>query len=251
VVASTTADRATLAVIVPTLDEAGNLPRLFASLAGADAPEQLIVVDGGSTDGTPEVASAGGATVLSAPRGRGAQLQAGGRAATADLLLFLHADTHVGPGALAALRAAFADPRVIATGMRQRIAADGRFYRLVAGAADRRVRRGRVYGDSGLCVRRADYEAVGGFRPLPIFEDLDLSKRLRARGRIALVAGAELTISPRRWKGEGALRRTLWNWILTFAWKAGVDPARLVRHYPAHRAARASGAADPREANPT
>jgi hypothetical protein len=116
--------------------------------------------------------------------------------------------------------------------MRQTIAHAARFYRWVERAANRRVAYGWVYGDSGLCVRRAAYDAVGGFRELPLFEDLDLSARLRRAGRIALVGGAGVACSPRRWEHEGRVRCTVKNWLLTVLWAAGVEPARLARVYP-------------------
>jgi len=169
--------------------------------------------------------------VLRGARGRGPQLSAGARAARGELLLFVHADAELAPGALAALLRAFAEPRLLAAGLRQVIAHEARFYRWVERAADRRVRAGWVYGDSGLCVRRPAYEAVGGFGAQEVFEDLDLSRRLRRIGRVALVEEAVLRVSPRRWEREGRLRRTLKNWALTALWTAGVEPARLARFY--------------------
>jgi rSAM/selenodomain-associated transferase 2 len=235
-VASLDGGAPSLAVVVPTLNEREALPALVASLGAEGGPDELVVVDGGSDDGTQELARALGASVLASPCGRGAQLARGARAARSELLLFLHADMRVAPGALAAVRAAFRDPGVVASGLCQRVAAPGAFSRLVERAADARVRLGRVYGDSGLAVRRSAYDAVGGFREdLPLFEDLELSRRLRRAGRIVLV-DATLEVSGRRWRSEGALRCTLRNWALTAAWSLGVDPARLVRYYPPYSA---------------
>ena len=132
---------------------------------------------------------------------------------------------------LAAVRRAYRDPLVIATGMRQRVESPARIYRFIERAADLRVRCGYVYGDSGLAVRRESYRQVGGFRSIPIFEDLDLSRRLRRSGKVVLVDEARLFVSPRRWQRDGALRGTLRNWILTLGWAAGMDPERLARHY--------------------
>jgi rSAM/selenodomain-associated transferase 2 len=219
-------------IVVPTWNEAKNMEELAGSLAAQGREHEWIVADGGSADGTGELAERLGARVVSGARGRGAQLASGARAARGELLLFLHADARLAPGALDALAAAFADPRVIAAGLRQEIAHPARFYRWVERAANRRVRFGWVYGDSGLCVRRAAYDAVGGFRALELFEDLDLSARLRRAGRVAFVPAAALLCSPRRWEREGRLACTLRNWILTVLWAAGVEPARLARFYP-------------------
>ncbi len=230
---------APLSVVVPTLDEEDHLQGLFASLGWAPAqaaraswaPEEVIVVDGGSRDATGAIARAHGARLCSAARGRGTQLAAGAALARGELLLFLHADMRLAPGSLERLRTAFDDPALVAAGMRQRIEAPGAFYRCVERAANLRVRLGRIYGDSALAVRRSAYEKAGGFRDQPLFEDVDLAGRLRPLGRLALLAETEVRISARRWQAEGPLKRTLKNWILTAGYGLGVDPARLARYY--------------------
>ena len=231
---------------MPTWNEAAALPALLARVApepegrgpgagervdAGDRADEVVVAAGGSTDSTVERALAAGARGVPAARGRGRQLAAGARAATGELLLFLHADCLPAPGALAALRRAFEDPTLGAAGCRQRIDAPGWFYRLVERAADRRVRRGMVYGDSGLCVRRAIYQRAGGFAELELFEDVELCQRLRPFARPRLVPGARLVISARRWQREGRLRATLRNWSLRLAYASGVPPERLARRY--------------------
>jgi rSAM/selenodomain-associated transferase 2 len=231
---TSSARAAEFSVIVPTWNESANLAQLVASLGAQERAYELIVSDGGSTDDTAELGARLGARVVRGSRGRGAQLARGALASSGELLLFLHADARLAPGSLAALARAFADPRLVATGMCQRIEHEARFYRWIERAADRRVRAGWVYGDSGLCVRRAAYAAVGGFHDLALFEDLDLASRLRRAGRIELVRGAALTCSARRWEREGRIRCTAKNWILTVLWAAGIDSARLARFYPPH-----------------
>lgn len=228
-----------IGVVVPTLDEAAHLPRLLARLQGAgsngsDRADEVVVADGGSGDGTRELAQSLGARVIAAPRGRGAQLAAGVEHVAAEVLLFLHADCVPEPGALAVLRRAFADPALGASAMRQRIAAEGAFYRLVESAANARARRGMVLGDSGLAIRRELYHALGGFRPVGLFEDVDFSRRLRRRCRVKVLGGAGLSVSARRWQREGALRCTLRNWMLRLMYEAGIGPERLARLYPPH-----------------
>ncbi len=227
-------------MVVPTWNEERHLPRLLASLglgadgarAGADrAPDEVVVADGGSDDATAALARACGARVVTSALGRGTQLAAGARAARGELLWFLHADMRVRPGSLEALLGAFEDARLVACGVHQTIDARGLVYRSLERVADLRVRLGRVYGDSALAVRRAEYEAAGGFRAVPLFEDLDLARRLRRRGRVRLVAGAAVHVSARRWRAEGVLRRTLANQVLTAAWALGVAPERLARYY--------------------
>jgi len=260
----------TLGVVVPTLDEEGAIGELVARLVGdparadaamadadptvpapiapapiaparADAADEVVVVDGGSCDRTVQRARAAGARVVTAPRGRGSQLAHGAALLETDLLLFLHADTRPAPGALAAVRRAFADPAVVATAMRQEIEAPGLFYRGVERAAALRVRtRGLVLGDSGLAVRSVAYRSAGGFRPLPVFEDWDLSRRIRRVGRVRFLPDAVLCVSARRWKRDGPLRRTALNWILSCGYLAGVPPERLARRYPPLRPHRRS-----------
>lgn len=232
------ADAPRLAVIVPTLDEAGCIPKLLSALAtaeGAGRPDEVVVVDGGSRDRTRELCRQAGVRVLQSPPGRGVQLAAGARAVSSEVLLFLHADHRPGPGALAVLRRAYCDRATEWTAMRQVIDSDGRFYRWVERAADARSRRGMVYGDSGLAVRREVYEAVGGFPELPLFEDVDLSVRLRQRSPVHFLAEAELHISSRRWQREGRVACTVRNWALRMAYGMGVSPATLVRFYPQGR----------------
>ncbi len=241
-----------LAVVVPVLDEAACLGALverllvgytgpFARSEPGDRADLVVVADGGSTDGSREVAERAGAVVLEAPRGRGTQLGAGAERALSaladhDLLFFVHADNLPADGALSALRrAADAGSGAIAWGCRQAVGAQGGFYRAVETLADRRVRRGLVYGDSSLCVTVAAYREAGGFAPLPLFEDLDLSRRLARLGTIALVPDAAVHVSARRWETEGALITVVRNWILTRAYELGVPPRWLVRLYPRQR----------------
>jgi rSAM/selenodomain-associated transferase 2 len=220
--------RCLLSVIVPTLDEEATLPALLACLGSAD---EVLVVDGGSEDGTADLAREAGARVLESERGRGRQLALGAAQARGELLLFLHADSRLGKGALGEVRTAFGNQNLAYAGLNQRIDHPGRLYRWIEAAANGRVRRGMVYGDSGLCVRRSAYAAVGGFGEQPLFEDLDLSQRLREHGQGTWIEAAELVISARRWEREGIFSRSAKNWALTAAFRLGVDPGRLVRYY--------------------
>lgn len=229
---------ATLAVVIPTLNEADVLPQLLKRLF-ADGADLVVVADGGSDDRSIELAKAAGALTVVSARGRGQQLRAGALAALqegAELLWFVHADNLPLEGALHALRSAAHSSAgtMQAWACRQRVDASGRFYRLVERKADRRVAAGLVYGDSGLFVTASAYEKAGGFRGIPLFEDLDLSRRLAALGPVSIVDKAQILVNARRWQVEGALRTTIRNWILTRAWNLGVAPERLVRFYPVH-----------------
>lgn len=220
-----------LSVLIPTWNEREALPALLASLKAAGGADEVVVADAESPDGTAEIARELGARVVFSEPGRGTQLRIAASAARGALLVILHADVRLEPGSLDAVRRAFEDPELAAAGMCQKVEHAGRAFRGIERSADARVRRGWVYGDSGLCVRRSAYEAVGGFQEIPLFEDLELSKALQDVGRIELVDGAMLHLSPRRWLEHGVVRQTLRNKALVLAWRLGVSPARLARAY--------------------
>ena len=200
-------------------------------------------MDGGSTDGTAETARAAlpEAVVIDAARGRAAQMNAGAARATGEILLFLHADTRLPDGALDAVRAALADPAVVAGCFRTTFDAGGPAGRPAFGPVGRRLMRlweARLwmrwhrfaFGDRALFARRAAFEAAGGFPDQPIFEDLDAVRALRQRGRFVFLDAAVVT-SARRFRRHGALGQQLRNLALWLGWNAGVAPARLKRFY--------------------
>jgi rSAM/selenodomain-associated transferase 2 len=218
-----------LDVIVPTLNAAAGLHATLASLAVLGA--RVIVVDGGSDDTTASVARASGAVLLTAPPGRGFQLARGAAAATAPWLLFLHADTVLGAGAAAEIAAFIASSGGDRAGyfhlrLDDAAPAARRLERLV----DWRCRIFALpYGDQGLLIPAALYQAVGGFADIPLMEDVELVRRL-GRGRLHRLATSVET-SAARYRGDGYLRRPARNLFLLFLYLCGVRPARLVRLY--------------------
>ena len=223
-----------VSVIIPTLDEADGIAGTLASVQ-AQTGWELIIADGGSTDGTPDVvrAAAPTATLIAAPRGRAAQMNAGAAAATGDALLFLHADTLLPAGALDAVREALGD--AVGGCFETRFDAASGWMRLWQARLWMRWHR-FAFGDRALFARREAFEAVGGFPDQPLFEDLDLVRALRRRGPFAFLDLA-VTTSARRYRRYGALRQQLRNAALWTGWLAGVAPERLARFYP-HAAAR-------------
>jgi rSAM/selenodomain-associated transferase 2 len=212
-------------------------------VARQPGPVDVLVVDGGSADGTAEAARTAlpAARVIAAPRGRARQMNAGAGRATGDVLLFLHADTRLPAGALDAVRAALADPAAVAGCFRTTFDADGP----ASGPLGRRLMRlweARLwmrwhrfaFGDRALFVRRAAFEAVGGFPDQPIFEDLDAVRALRRRGRFVFLDAA-VTTSARRYRRHGALGQQVRNLALWLGWNAGVAPGRLKRFYDDER----------------
>ena len=223
--------RPEFSIIMPVLDEAGQLAaRLEALQATRAQGVELIVVDGGSSDGTPALAGTLADRVLAAPRGRAAQMNAGAAASRGRVLLFLHADTALPESALPALRAAIAGG---AWWGRFDVRIDGRepLLRIVEWLINARSRRtGMATGDQAIFVRREVFESLGGYPDLPLMEDLALSAALKRLARPACLGETVLT-SARRWQRHGVLRTVLLMWWLRAAYFLGADPARLALRY--------------------
>ncbi len=224
-----------ISVIIPTLNEAGTIGPLAAALAAEATPHEVIVVDGGSTDGTAALAAASGARVVTAPRGRGHQLRAGAETAVGDVLLFLHADSRPAPGMLAALAETLADPAV--TGGNFRILFDGGdgFSRWLTGFYAWFRRRGLYYGDSGIFVRRAAYQRIGGMPDIAVMEDYVFARRLERLGGTVCIAEPPLTTSSRRFHGRHPVRIVAGWLVMHTLHHLGVAPERLARLYDRRR----------------
>jgi rSAM/selenodomain-associated transferase 2 len=218
-----------IAVVIPTLEEED---RIAHTIQSARAPGvEIIVADGGSRDATCERAVAAGARVVAAAPGRARQLDAGARATEAEAILFLHADTQLAPGWADAVRAALADPGVVAGAFAFRFAEPGIALRLVEwGVRVRLALAGLPYGDQALFARRGALEAIGGVPQAPIMEDLDLVRALRRRGRLALLA-PPATTSARRYLERGVLRTVARNTLALLGWALGLDRARIAAWY--------------------
>jgi rSAM/selenodomain-associated transferase 2 len=223
----------TLSVVIPVLDEVARIGRRLDELRALPGVDEVLVVDGGSQDGTTAVVrSAPGVRLLVAPRGRGAQLNVGARAAMGAVLLFLHADVTLPPDAPVRITTALADPAVVGGAFRTRTVADGGVNWLgpLLRLADLRSRWTRLpYGDQAVFVRREAFAAVGGFPEQPIMEDVELARRLRRVGRLVTVP-ASVSVSGRRFLHD-PLRAALSMRLLPILYRLGVSPARLARLY--------------------
>lgn len=213
----------TLSVVIPALNAQHCLGACIAALDGVD---EIIVVDGGSTDGTREIAEAAGARLIASPRGRGVQLRAGAEAACGDWLLFLHADTQLQPGWRAAAERHMVSSPSKAASFRLQLDDAAKQARLIERGVALRVRLLALpYGDQGLLISRAHYDEVGGYRSLPLFEDVDLVRRI-GRRRLATLAVVALT-SAERWRRDGWFKRSALNALCLTLYLAGA-PAKLI-----------------------
>src|SRR6185295_3155044 len=224
--------RMTLSVVIPALDEAPNLARLLPDVIHACPGAEVIVVDGGSRDGTAAVVTGlAGVRLLEGARGRARQMNAGARESGGDVLLFLHADTRLPDGAAGAIARAVAAPGVVGGRFDVRFDSRRRVLRIVAWFMNARSRATSICtGDQAIFVRRADFNAVGGYPDIPLMEDIELCRRLKGRGRLAALRD-RVTTSARKWEREGPLRTIGLMLALRLLHFCGVAPARLHRWY--------------------
>ena len=223
------APRRLLSVVIPTLDSADSLAPTMGSIEPARG--EVIVVDGGSRDGTMALAETLGARVMTATAGRGAQLAAGAHAARGDWLLFLHGDTRLSEGWWEAAEG-FMDGSESARAAYFRYSLDDATpaARRLEAVVDWRCRLfGLPYGDQGLLISRAHYNSLGGFRPLPLMEDVEFVRRVGAKHLTMLDARA--ITSPARYRRAGYLRRSLRNVLCLLLYFLGLPPRSLVRLY--------------------
>ncbi len=217
-----------LAIVIPTLDEERRLPAcLSQALAIAD---EVCIVDGGSSDATVDVARSMGVRVVTAVPGRGPQLNRGAQATTSDVLLFLHADTRLPEGAGDLVREEIAGGAA-GGGFLVRFEPERGLLRYAHRMTTLRTRlTGCPLGDQAQFVRRESFVDLGGFREWPILEDLDFMRRLKRRGRVAII-DRSVTTSARRFLRRGVLRTGATNYLIWVLYFAGVSPRKLARLY--------------------
>jgi len=219
-----------LSIVVPALDESSGIEHCLEPLQAARARgHEVIVVDGGSRDATPQLARPLADRVLTAARGRATQMNAGAAAARGEGLVFVHADTRVGESADREVAAALS----LAPWGRFDVHITGRhpLLRVIATMMNLRSRlTGIATGDQAIFVRRAVFESLGGFAEIPLMEDIELSRRLR-RAAWPVCLRARVATSGRRWESRGVLRTVALMWRLRLAYRLGADPARLAERY--------------------
>jgi len=224
-----------ISIIIPVFNEPYIINKTIAHLNSVSTGKriEIIVVDGCMSQNTSKVIQDKRVKKISSPKGRGIQMNIGSKAASGDILLFLHADTLLEHKA----------PELIVKTIRDQNAAAGAFdlgihsqkavFRLIEKMVYIRSRLTAIpYGDQGIFIRRNFFETIGGFADMPIMEDVDLMRRVKkAGGKIAMI-DQKVSTSPRRWEKEGIIFCTLRNWILIVLFLLGVPAEKLSKFYP-------------------
>jgi rSAM/selenodomain-associated transferase 2 len=221
----------TISVVIPVLNEERTITETIRHTAGLGLHE-IIVVDGGSTDQTRARAeSLGIARVLTSRPGRARQLNAGAKICRSDVLLFLHADTHLPQSARKSIESGLVNGLVVGGRFDVQFDTDSIWSRTVGTFMNIRSRVTRIStGDQAIFVRRGVFEQLGGFSDIPLMEDIEFSTRLKRRGPTVALHDRVVT-SFRRWEQQGPLRTILLMWALRFLYWIGVSPHRLARLY--------------------
>jgi rSAM/selenodomain-associated transferase 2 len=214
-----------ISIVIPTFNEAGNLPATLGALEREEAEHEVIIVDAHSTDGTLAVGESFECILISSERRqRAAQMNLGASAAHGDVLLFLHGDTQLHPGALSKIEGALRRPALLGGGFARRYASPSVFLRMTCAFAELRTRAfGWFLGDQAIFVRRASFEALGGFREWDVFEDLDFSRRMARAGHVTTLRPPVIS-SARRFTTRGAVLTTWGDFWLTARYLAGRIP---------------------------
>lgn len=223
-----------ISIIIPVLNEAQQIGALLQALRALPEDAELIVVDGGSGDATAELAlqTAGVQVIRFGRASRALQMNAGAAQARGEILLFLHADVRLPTRALKAIQQALTRSRAVGGCFEFGFPPEvSRAYRVYAWGINLRTRWFETAtGDQAIFVRRADFEALGGYKKMPLMEDIELFTALKRRGRVAILP-ERVSVSPRRWQQHGLVRTGLLMYALRFGYWLGFAPATLKRFF--------------------
>jgi rSAM/selenodomain-associated transferase 2 len=224
-----------ISIVIPVYNESEVIRNTLEKLT-LTGSEELIIVDGGSTDNTLSIAREFSEKVFVHETGRARVMNYGAEKAAGDILLFLHADCVLPPGGFNLIRRTLDTDAVSAGAFTLGIDHPDFRFRVIEFGANLRSRVSSiVYGDQGIFMRKEVFQRLGGYADIPLMEDIEMSGRLKKAGRIALV-GTPILASPRRWLAEGAMYTTFRDWFIAFSYKfLKISPETLIKHYRAVR----------------
>lgn len=221
-------------IILPVLREASLINGVIDHLRSLENNKEteIIVIDGEPEGTTLTAIACANVTKLRSPRGRGKQMNTGAREAKGRILLFLHADTELPLNALRLIAAAMQDKRYVAGAFDLGIKSQRLIFRLIESVSSLRSRATRIpFGDQAIFVRKDYFEKIGGYKDIPIMEDVEIMKRIKKRGDKIVIVRQRVHTSSRRWEKEGIFRCTLRNWLLQVLYLLGVSPHRFSKLY--------------------
>jgi rSAM/selenodomain-associated transferase 2 len=229
-----TATAAFCSIIIPVLNEAPLINNVIDHLhsLGGDVENEIIIVDGDPEGSTLKAISHDDVRQLKSSRGRWIQMNEGARNAKGNMLLFLHADTELPLDALRLIATAMEDKRYVAGAFDLGIKSERIVFRAIESAVSLRSRITRIpFGDQAIFVRKNYFDEIGGYRDMPIMEDVEIMERIRKRGDKIFIIPQKVHTSSRRWEQEGILRCTLRNWFLQILYLLRISPHRLSQFY--------------------
>jgi rSAM/selenodomain-associated transferase 2 len=224
-----------LSIIMPVFKEDAIINDALSRLTRvmSKASVEIIVVDGDPENSTINAVRQEGIKKISSPKGRGPQMNAGAKIAGSEILLFLHADTMLPFNAVDHILSACSHKDSIGGAFQLGIASPKPIYRFIEAVVSFRLRITRIpYGDQGIFVKKQFFQTIGGFKNIPIMEDVDLMRRIRKKRKKIILISEQVSTSPRRWEEEGVLFCTARNWILAFLFFVGISPVTLKKYYP-------------------
>ncbi len=223
-----------ISVIIPVLHEAGRINNVIAHLRGlpSPVPVEIIIVDGAAEEDTISAVSYSDVITASARAGRARQMNAGAKKAAHEVLLFLHADTQLPHQAFPLIIETMKGGRWAAGAFDLGIDTQRRIFRVTEAYVALRTRITRIpFGDQGIFIRRSFFERLGGYRDIPLMEDMDLMGRVKKTGGRVRIIPEKVRTSARRWEREGVLYSTVRNMMLQLLYAFGVPPERLKKYY--------------------
>ena len=229
-----TTNECIFSIIVPVLNEADQINPLIEHIhsQGFRRLYEVIVVDGDQQGGTIRIIQDKDVIAITTEKGRGRQMNAGAAVARGEILIFLHADTTLPDNALGKISQTLQDRDYVGGAFDLKIDSDRLFLKYISARASLRSRWNRIpYGDQAIFIRKKYFDQIGGYKEIPLMEDVDLMRRIKKDGKQIVILPDKVRTSARRWESEGALYTTLRNQILVRLFYLGVSPHRLAKYY--------------------